>query len=258
MNVSAKLRGDFPGETTKLSLLFDGKRKQCGFNPKYGRITGLTEFYRSHSATAGDRVEVVVEQGTYRLNFLKVDESEKNVTVPTSEEAEEIIQVSEISSVVKGNVVEGRIAELILLYGQGLLNVYKPIADVEGVDLIVVKKGCFHPLFIQVKSRFNLRGKSFQIALRKMTFTPHHLFFIVGAYFNPVKMDIDDRLVLIPSIDFSRLSVSVNKDTDRETMVLNTPFSDSYTGKYAPYIFPKFRLVDELLEKFQELEKHYR
>ena len=32
-----------------------------------------------------------------------------------------------------------------LLYGQGLLNVGKPIADVEGVDLMV-KKGCFHPL----------------------------------------------------------------------------------------------------------------
>ena len=80
----------------------------------------------------------------------------------------------------KGNIVEDRIKELIILYGQGLLNVYKPVVDNRGIDLIVIREGVFMPIFLQVKSRFNAAEKeTLLIDVNDKTFNPHHSFYIV-------------------------------------------------------------------------------
>ncbi len=65
-----------------------------------------------------------------------------------------------ISTMMKGNIAEARVAELITLYGERALSGYRPIADDEGIDLIVKEKGSLKTMYLQIKSRFgnNLDG----------------------------------------------------------------------------------------------------
>ena len=107
------------------------------YNPKYGRITGLIKFFREHEATPNDAVAVEVLEDGFALTFERVDQTTKQQSVLSDQEAAEILDLSEVPSAVKGKIVEERVAELVQLYGQGLLNVCRPLADVEGIDLIV-------------------------------------------------------------------------------------------------------------------------
>ena len=51
----------------------------------------------------------------------------------------------------KGNIGEDEAKEIILKYSQGLLNVYKPVIDDRGIDLIVLKEKLYTPVYLQVK-----------------------------------------------------------------------------------------------------------
>lgn len=259
LRVPAKLKRYFPKNKVKIPCIIDGKFKELTYNPKYGRIFGLVVYFRKNNAVPNDFVEFEIrEDKKIVLNFRKTSKKEKELTVITIDEAKEIIEVSELPSQVKGNIAEDRVGHLILLYGQGLLNVYKPISDIEGIDLIIVKKGVFQPIFIQVKSRYNLRGKLFQIGVQGKNFKSHHTFYIVGAYFNPQKMAIDDYLVFIPSIVFQKEASVVNKEKKNEKLVLTTSLSPEYSGKYEKYIIRKENLVNKIFEKFQEIEQYYK
>lgn len=254
--IPAKLKKYFPNEKKTIPFVLDGEKKELSYNPKYRRITGLVGFYRKHEAAPNDAVDIEVGDRTFSLAFKKVTEKEKNLLPVDEEKAEEILNVSELSSQAKGNIVEQRIAELILLYGQGLLNVYKPIVDIEGIDLVVLKRGVFQPLFIQVKGKYKLRNKQFQIGVKKKGFVPHHTFFVVGAYFSPETVDIADYLIFIPSKDFQEKAVEVRKDTDDALYVLNCRLAEAYNGQYTPYLVKKENLVNKIFEKFSEIEKY--
>ena len=258
LRVPKNLVKHFPKTNEKISCIIGDKKKELSYNPKYGRIFGLVGFFRDNGATPNDLVEVEMEDGKIRLSFIKMSEKEKDFATIDEVEAEDIINVSDLSTQAKGNIVEQRIAELILLYGQGLLNVYRPIADIEGIDLIVVKKGVFQPIFIQVKGRFNLRKNTFQIGVKKDGFNPHHSFFIVGAYFDPKKVDIFDYLVCIPSEEFVKRA-NIVRDGQKEALrVLRCRLMDGGRGRFADFIVKKENLVNKIFEKFQEIEKYLR
>lgn len=256
LRIPSKIKKYFPKKKTQLKVSINGIHKSLHFNPTYNRITGLTGFYRSNQATPNDIVCITIGGDKIKLDFKKFERKEKYLTPVNMEQAKEIIDISGLSSQAKGNIVEQRIAELILLYGQGFLNVYKPIADIEGIDLIVVKRGYFQPIFIQVKSRYNLRRNLLQIGVKKKGFIAHHSFFIVGAYFNPAKIDIDDYLVFIPSLIFEKKAIEVRKNTDKAVYVLNTPLKDNYSGKYTDFVIKKENLVNKILEKFEDIQKY--
>lgn len=258
LRVPVKLKRYFPKTISKITFVIDGRNKKLSYNPKYGRIFGLVRFFRGKSATPNDMVEVEIrDDGKIELNLKKLNEKEKSLAEIGTEEASEIIDISDLSAPAKGNIVEQRIAELILLYGQGLLNVYKPIIDIEGIDLIVIKKDSFKPIFIQVKSRYNLtQNRNLQLRIRGKNFKIHHSYFIVGAYFNPQKIDLDDLLLFISSEDYKNKASVVRRGQDNEFYAVSIPLSDNYQGIFSKYIIKKENLVNKILEKFEEIEKY--
>ncbi|OGN00684.1 MAG: hypothetical protein A3B91_05030 [Candidatus Yanofskybacteria bacterium RIFCSPHIGHO2_02_FULL_41_29] len=258
LSVPTSFRKNLPKDKTRLSFSLDDKVKELAYNPLYGRVFGLTDYYRKNNASPKDIVDIEKSgDNQFRLTFHKTTEQVKKLESITTDEAKELIDVSELSSQVKGNIVEERIGHLILLYGQGLLNVYKPISDIEGIDLIVVKKGIFQPVFIQVKGRYNLRGKdNLQIGVSTKSFEAHHTFYVVGAYFDPQKMDLHEYLVFIPSTTFKKSAVIVNRGKVNEKYVLTSPLSPGYSGKYSDFIIKKENLVNEIFDKFREIEQY--
>ncbi len=250
----------FPGENSKIIFnLGEERKKILSYNSRHQRVFGLVSFFKSNNVEPRDTI-IFERTGNKKFNLFirkkgKSDFTERSFS---KEEAEEIIKVSEISPRAKGDIVENRIKELIILYGQGILNVYEPSADIEGVDLIVVKRNVFQPLFIQVKSRFNLRKKSFQIRVKSSALNPHHTFFIVGAYYNPQEMDIDDYMLFISSEDFVRNANIINKGKKNELYVVNTLLRENSNNKFSNFTIKKDNLVTSIFKKFNEIERYYK
>lgn len=261
VRIPSKYKKVFPSENSRISFYLDGSDKvsELSYNPKYQRVFGLRSFFKLKKAKPRDilRIEGISDK-KFKISLEKISQQESAEKPLGKDEAEEIIEVADISPQAKGNVVENRIKELIMLYGQGILNVYEPAADVEGIDLVVLKRKIFQPLFIQVKSKFKLRGTNFQIGIKSRALNPHHTLFIVGAYYNPQKMDIDDYLVFIPSEIFVKRANIVNKGTDREMYVLNTSLRADTHNRFSEFIIRKDNLVAKVFEKFNEIEKYYK
>lgn len=229
------------------------------WNKKYQRIFGLRNFYKQNNATPGDKIiaEYLGEK-TYKLKLLKIKPEEKQEQISKTE-AEEIIDLSGLSSVAKGDIVEDRIKELVLLYGQGLLSVYKPSNDTEGIDLIVVKNGVYQPLFLQVKSNYKLYGSgSLLVQVGEKTLHPHHTLFVVGAYFDPTKLEIYDKLALIPSEVISKKGNLVKFQNGNTGKRMTISLRDNSMGQFTEYLVNKTDFVNKLLEKFKEIEKYYK
>lgn len=238
-----------PDSNIKLSVLLDDQIRELKYNATHKRIFGLTKWYRKHKLDIGDTVTLTKSQNKYELSHKK-----KGAETPI-EEKKLLIDISGLSSQAKGDIVEDRIKELIVLHGQGLLSVYKPVTDTHGVDLIVTKTGMFQPIFLQVKSRFNLQKTGyFLMDIRKKTFTPHHSYFVVGAYFNPENLEIHEHILLIPSSQVIKANVVKPPNGDRYRITNHlTPQSK---GKWAKYLIKKSELADKLLEKFEEIARY--
>jgi len=261
MRIPNKYKKLFPLEISKINfILGDAKsEKLLSYNPKHQRIFGLMNFFKQNKVTPKDILEFEkIDDKTFKLTIKKLKPEEKEKIKPTQEEAEEIINTGEITATAKGRIVENRIKELITLYGQGILNVYEPASDIEGIDLVVLKKNVFQPLFIQVKSKFKLRGDNFQIGIREKALRVHHTVFIIGAYFNPQKMDIDDYLVFIPSEVFVKKANVVNHGTPKALYVLNVRLKEGTHSRFSEYIIRKDNIVTKIFEKFKEIEKYYK
>lgn len=258
LRIPVKMKSYFPKENGDVEFIVNSKNQKLHFNAKYSRIFGLVNFFRNNEASPNDIVKFEIDtfKNQIRLFFIKADSYERAMSSIDEHEANEIVNISDLSTQAKGNIVEQRIAELILLYGQGMLNVYKPIADIEGIDLIILKKGVFQPVFIQVKSRFNLRNGQLQISLKKEKLKPHHTFFVVGAYFDSKKVDVHDHLVFIPTIEFAKIATVVRRDTEDALLVLTTRLASENNGRYSDYIIKKANLVNKIFEKFAEIEKY--
>ena len=203
--VPAKARELLPNENAEIRLLLPGEKNPSTktYNADHNRIFGLTPFFKKHKLTAGDMVSVEISEDSITINL---QEQEK---IEDSEEKEEetFIDVSGLSSQSKGNIGEDRVKEIILLYSQGLLNVYKPVIDDRGIDLIVLKEKIYNPIYIQVKTRFNVHKRNLLIlTINGSTFKPHHSYYIVGLSFNQEKMEMDDQILFIPSREIPELA----------------------------------------------------
>jgi hypothetical protein len=239
-----------PSEKTKIKVKLNGKIEELTYNPEYRRIFGLTEFYKENKIQEKDEVVFGKKaDGTYELRLQTTPQK-------TEETEEDLLDLSGLSSQAKGNIVEDRIKELLLLHGQGLLSIYKPVSDTEGIDLIVVRSGQFHPVFLQVKGRFGLQNDSQLIlSIKVKTFNPHPNYYVIGAFFNPKTLEIEDNLLLIPSAEIANNAIKVNtKNTEWYRVV--TALRDESKGKWTKYLINKADLSDKLLERFGEIEKY--
>lgn len=244
----------FPAQGQKITVTIEGVPRELTYNADHRRIFGLTSWYKSHKAFPDD--EVVLEVSgklTFALQFRS--QSAAVTQVPTKA-AQELVDLSGLSSQAKGDIVEDRIKELLLLHGQGLLSVFRPVTDTEGVDLIVTKAGEFHPIFLQVKGRYTLhKGRSIIVTVNAKTFTPHQAYYIVVAYFNPAKLEIHDDILLIPSAVFRKEAVMVKK---YERYQIVSPLERTSRSKWTKYLVTKSEFANKLVEHFEAMNRFYR
>jgi hypothetical protein len=243
-----------PKKNGEFSILLQGERKpiKLRYNADHKRIFGLAAWYNKFNVKAGTILNIELDNSLMKLSIASVTEQPDD----EEEESEKLIDISGLSSGIKGNIVEDRIKELILLYGQGLLNVYKPVVDNRGIDLIVMRNGVFMPIFLQVKSRFNaVKNGSLLIDVGDNTFSIHHTFYIVGAAFNPATLELEDKLLFVPSKEYAENSniMSTNGRKFRRMAVSLKKDTKAYGAKY---FVRKSELVEKLMEKFEEMEKY--
>jgi hypothetical protein len=243
-----------PKKNGEFSILLQGEKKpiKLRYNADHKRVFGLAAWYNKFKVKAGTILDIELNGSLMKLSLASAAEQPDN----ESEESEKLVDISGLSSGIKGNIVEDRIKELILLYGQGLLNVYKPVVDNRGIDLIVMRNGVFMPIFIQVKSRFNaVQNGSLLIDVGDNTFTPHHSFYILGVAFNPETLEIEDKLLLVPSKDYAEDS-NIMTAKGRTFRRLTVSMKDNTKAAGAKYFIRKSELVEKLMEKFEEMEKY--
>lgn len=255
--IAAEARTTFPrrNDTVGIYLGDSTTPTSLSYNSRHHRLFGLTAWYRTNDARPGDFVEIEqLRSGAFRLGFTGGTGRGEY----TEEEVGEILDLSGLSSMAKGDIVQDRIKEQILLFGQGLLSVYEPVTDSEGIDLIVVKNGVFQPIFLQVKGRFNLtRHGAFLCDIRMKTFNPHHSYYVVGAYFDPVTLELHERLVFVPTEVVEREGTKVHAAGDLRYRI-TTSLAATTQSKWAPYICTKQELVNHILAKFEEIERYLR
>lgn len=239
-----------PQENTKLRTLLDGKERALTYNFQYKRIFGLSGWYKSNNAKIGDFVSFErLKDGSYSLAFQGI-----SAETPIAQ-AEKLLDLSGLSSQAKGDIVEERIKELVVLHGQGLLSVYRPVTDTQGVDLIVTKAGQYQPIFLQVKGRFNVEKAGFFLMdINSQTFTPHESYLVVGAYFNPETLEIDEHLLLVPSSEVAEAPQVTSKGKVRYRV--QTALSFESESRWAKYLIKKTELANNLIEKFDEMAKY--
>ncbi len=243
-----------PKETGKFSVLLEGDKKpvQLRYNADHKRIFGLAGWYNKYKVKAGTLLNIELDASSMKISIASASNQ------PNNEEAESknLVDISGLSSGTKGNIVEDRIKELILLYGQGLLNVYKPVVDNRGIDLIVMRNGVFMPIFLQVKSRFNaVKNGSLLIDVGDNTFSVHHTFYIVGAAFNPATLELEDKLLFVPSKEYAENS-NIIATNGRKFRRMAVSLKENTKAHGAKYFVRKSELVEKLMEKFEEMEKY--
>jgi len=239
-----------PTESGPIEVAMPDGLVNLTYNANHKRIFGLTKWYKKQGVKVGDEVIIERNSQNYSIRF-----ESKEKPSESEHEAGNLIDISGLSSQAKGNLVEDRVKELIVLQGQGLLSVYRPITDTHGIDLIVTKTGMFQPIFLQIKSRFNVQERGyFLMDIGRKTFTPHHSYYVLGAYFNPQKMEIDEHLLLVPSEEVAKAPV-VRANQGERYRISNHLSSDS-KGKWAKYLIKKIDLASRLIEKFEEMGKY--
>lgn len=160
-----------------------------------------------------------------------------------------------LSSKQKGEAAEGRISELISLYGSPSLSCYRPVSDDDGIDFIVKEKNKFKCLFLQVKSRFGYfyqydrnkgqRKSSFTITIKQKRVKVNSPVLLIVCYFNFKEGDIDDRLWLIPTSDIAK----TGKLKNGKYILSFGLVGDGH--KLKEYALPKRLLASELLKKLK-------
>lgn len=161
----------------------------------------------------------------------------------------------ELESKQKGDIVENRISEAIIMESDGQLTVYKPNSDIDGIDLIVKKRGEYNAVYIQVKSRFSLHGKSIFIQdIQRKSFTPHKAFYLIFAYFDLIRQELSDYLWLIPSLKFKKLARPINPKGYQPRLRFQSPIGPLKENKYTKFLINKTDLAATLSRLMRKLK----
>ena len=198
----------------------------CDASDKY--ISGLSDFYSRAGLDVGKILELDVEGDVLLLS--------------------DPFDMSVLSNITKGNIIEDRIKEYIFLYGRGELSVFKPVIDDNGIDLIAMRRGVYHPIYLQVKSRFNV-GKSGEMVLffSQNTFKIHDDFFIVGVSFNNETIEVDDKILFVPSRIVEEYGILL----DNGQIQITVPYIEECESIWSPYFIKK----SQLAVKIKDLSK---
>ncbi len=158
-----------------------------------------------------------------------------------------------LSSVQKGAIAEAKIAELIMLYGSKPLCCYKPLADDEGIDLVVKEKGCLQTVCIQVKSRFNSIEKIYTASAKESTIVKKSIASVtavVFCLFETKKGDLWDNLWFVPTMDFIKLGGKKRKDG---LIGFVAGKQKRKSNKWDEYLIDKRSLANKILEQIKKI-----
>jgi hypothetical protein len=168
----------------------------------------------------------------------------------TEEHEKREYKVSEtLMSVQKGNIVEARVSELVLLYGVNL-SCYRPISDDEGIDLIVKEKGSLKSIYIQIKSNFSDDfSKPFVATVKKRSVVDNYSMAFVFCLFDTAKGDVHDYIWFVSAPDFIRMA---HKDkNDLLGFVSGKQKKDS--NKWDAFMIDKRDLAGRVMEQLKRI-----
>lgn len=168
----------------------------------------------------------------------------------TEEHEKKEYKVSEtLMSVQKGNIVEARVSELILLYGTNL-SCYRPISDDEGIDLIVKEKASLKSVYIQIKSNFSDDfSRPFVATVKQRSVIDSYSMAFVFCLFDTAKGDVHDYVWFVPAPDFIRMA---HKDkNDLLGFVSGKRKKDS--NKWDAFMIDKRDLAGRVIEQLKRI-----
>lgn len=168
----------------------------------------------------------------------------------TEEHEEKEYKVSDtLMSVQKGNIVEARVSELILLYGTNL-SCYRPLSDDEGIDLIVKEKGSLKSIYIQIKSNFSDDfSRPFVATVKERSVVDNYSMAFVFCLFDTAKGDVHDYVWFVPAPDFIRMA---HKDkNDLLGFVSGKQKKDS--NKWDAFMIDKRDLAGRVIEQLKRI-----
>ncbi|MDH6304560.1 hypothetical protein M2459_001295 [Parabacteroides sp. PF5-5] len=256
------LRNFFPKENSELVVYFEKEEIKIKYNATRNWLYGLSDLYDTLDLLVYDMVWLAIIDD--KINLGRCDE-EGNINIFRYENQVDIVDETnedpdltednndscfdKISNYVKGNIAEDRVKEYILLRGQGLLSVFKPVIDDNGIDLIVMHKGVFHPVYLQIKSRsINREGNETYLTISANTFHAHESLYIIGLIFNKKTLDIEDKLLVIPSWEVNNKA----PQPINAKYKLNISFEDNKDNYWSQYLVHKSKLAENLLKLISE------
>jgi hypothetical protein len=156
---------------------------------------------------------------------------------------------STLMSVQKGNIVEARVSELVLLYGTSL-SCYRPISDDEGIDLIVKEKGSLKSIYIQIKSNFSDDfSRPFVATVKKRSVVDNYSMAFVFCLFDTAKGDVHDYVWFVPAPDFIRMA---HKDKN-DLLGFVSGKQKKESNKWDAYMIDKRDLATKVTEQLKRI-----
>jgi len=123
------------------------------------------------------------------------------------------------------------------------------------MDLVIVVECKPEVKYHQSKGQYVLQnGKQIILRVREKTFTPHPNYYVIGAYFNPKKLELDDNILLIPSEEVVKNAGIVKE----EGYNIVSPLNEDSNSKWSNYIIKKSDLANILIEKFETMNQYIR
>lgn len=168
----------------------------------------------------------------------------------TEEHEEKEYKVSEtLMSVQKGNIVEARVSELVLLYGTNL-SCYRPISDDEGIDLIVKEKGSLKSIYIQIKSNFSDDfSRPFVATVKERSVVDNYSMAFVFCLFDTSKGDVHDYVWFVPAPDFIRMA---HKDKN-DLLGFVSGKQKKESNKWDAFMIDKRDLAGRVIEQLKRI-----
>lgn len=243
--------------------------KEAGKPLHYKEITkralarGLVTEGKTPEATMNAQLIVDINSKKDKSLFIKTAPStycinpNQKIIDPSSLSLEATIQsrtynsLATISTIMKGNIAEARVAELITLYGEKALSCYKPIADDEGIDLIVKEKGSLKTMYLQIKSRFgNNPGEIYTATVKTKTVVDNYSMAIIFCYFDTGEGDLWDYLWFVPSPDVIKLA---NQLQSGELLGFVAGRKKKESNKWDNYLIDKRDLANKIIDQMRRI-----
>jgi hypothetical protein len=178
-----------------------------------------------------------------------------DIKAPESKQLTEEVEKKEykvsstLMSVQKGNIVEARVSELVLLYGSNL-SCYRPLSDDEGIDLIVKEKGSLKSIYIQIKSNFSDDfSKPFVATVRSRSVVDNYSMAFVFCLFDTSKGDVHDYVWFVPAPDFIRMA---HKDKN-DLLGFVSGKQKRESNKWDAYMIDKRDLANRVMEQLKRI-----